>query len=88
MLMNWREGAVKDEEKVKEGINQKGQSFKRSVGWEYISSCKIRREGQEMYSKGGRNLTPKVKKGCTESLRSRVRIRIATVGEKTKLKIV
>lgn len=41
-----------------------------------------------MYSKGGRNLTPKVKKGCTESLRSRARIRIATVGEKIKLKMV
>lgn len=41
-----------------------------------------------MYSKGGRNLTPNVKKGCTESLRSTVRIRTATVGEKIKLKIV
>lgn len=39
-----------------------------------------------MYSGGGRNLTPKVKKGCREILRSRVRIKIATVQEKIKLK--
>lgn len=84
MLINWREGEVK-EKKEKEGVNQKGQKFKRSLGWEHISSSKIRREGKEMYSQDGRNLTPKMKKGCKESLRSRVRIRIATAGEKIKL---